>query len=95
MIDIVSTFRSYALNQDGSQRPPDEVIQVRVSLLLDAAAGIERLVKQNNVLVRKCDPFLSSADLKAVDKHCDWVAFGHAYRAMLNVRAELSGDKHE
>lgn len=58
-------------------------------------AEIERLVKQNNVLVRKCDPFLSSADLKAVDKHCDWVAFGNAYRAMLNVRAALSGEKHE
>jgi hypothetical protein len=61
----------------------------------NSAREIERLVKQNNVLVRKCDPFLSSADLKAVDKHCDWVAFGHAYRAMLNVRAALSGDKHE
>jgi hypothetical protein len=42
MIDIASTFRSYALSQDGSQRPPDEVIPVRVSLLLDAAAEIER-----------------------------------------------------
>jgi hypothetical protein len=43
MIDIVSTFRSYALSQDGSQRPPNEVIPVRVSLLLEAAAEIERL----------------------------------------------------
>ena len=43
MIDIVSTLRGYALSQDGSPRPPDEVIPVRVSLLLDAAAEIERL----------------------------------------------------
>ncbi len=49
MIDIVSTFRSYALHQDGSQRPPDEVIPVRVSLLLDAAAEIERLQTQHPI----------------------------------------------
>jgi hypothetical protein len=65
------------------------------ALLLTGANAIERLVEQNNVLVRKCDPFLSSADLKAVDKHCDWVAFGHAYRAMLNARAALTGKDDE
>lgn len=52
-------------------------------------AANERLVEQNNTLVRQCDPNLSSSDLKAVDRHCDWVAFGHAYRAMLNARAAL------
>lgn len=55
-------------------------------------AKCERLVDENNRLVRLCDPFLSSADLKAVDKHCDWVAFGHAYRAMRNSRAALGGE---
>ena len=55
-------------------------------------AKCERLVAENNRLVRLCDPFLSSADLKAVDKHCDWVAFGHAFRAMRNSRAALGGD---
>jgi hypothetical protein len=78
---------------DGSD--PDEDCVKAADTIASLTAEIERLVKQNNVLVRKCDPFLSSADLKAVDKHCDWVAFGHAYRAMLNVRAALSGDKHE
>jgi len=69
------------------------IIRDQADTIASLTAEIERLVKQNNVLVRKCDPFLSSADLKAVDKHCDWVAFLHAYRAMLNVRAALSGDK--
>lgn len=58
---------------------------------LTAANG--RLIEQNNILVRKCEPFLSSADLKVVDRHCDWVSFGHAYRAMLNARAALGEEK--
>jgi len=79
MIDIVSTFRSYALNQDGSQRPPDEVIPVRVSLLLDAAAGIERLKAA-----------LEQA-LRYVER--DEVAHGRQFGTGNAIRAALSGDK--
>lgn len=43
MSDIVGTFRSYALDKDNCPRMGSEVIPVRVSLLLEAAAEITRL----------------------------------------------------
>lgn len=49
-------------------------------------SDVERLKTYNNTLTFLCDSNLSSRDMKAVDRHCDWVAFGHAYRAMLNDR---------
>jgi hypothetical protein len=49
-------------------------------------ARADVLLSKNNALTELCNSALSGDDLKAVDKHCDWVAFGHAYRAMLNVR---------
>ena len=82
MIDIVSTYRSYALNQDGSQRTPDEVIQVRVSLLLDAAAEIERLTIE-----------VEAAKKFGTGFYCEKVTDGvrEVYRGF--ARAALSGDK--
>lgn len=87
MTDIVERLRHCSENcgdeylHELAGRAADEIERLR--------AANEKLVEQNNMLVRKCDPHLSSADLKAVDRHCDWVAFGHAYRAMLNSRAAL------
>jgi cell division protein FtsB len=61
-------------------------------------ARVDVLLSKNNALTELCNSALSSDDMKAVDKHCDWVAFGHAYRAMLNVRrarAELQDESDE
>lgn len=105
MTDIVEKLRGYARDDhergcqgreydcscgyDGKRDPLLEEAAAEIERL---RAKCERLVAENNRLVRLCDPFLSSADLKAVDKHCDWVAFGHAYRAMRNSRAALGGE---
>jgi hypothetical protein len=82
MIDIVSTFRSYALSQDGSQRPPDEVIPVRVSLLLEAAAEIERL----RAVLEDAYTFLGGVDDASEIR-----------QRIIHVLqpAALSGDKHD
>jgi len=93
MSDISIVVRLLHCSENCGDEYLRELTGKAANTIASLTAEIERLVKQNNVLVRKCDPFLSSADLKAVDKHCDWVAFGHAYRAMLNVRAALSGDR--
>ena len=53
-------------------------------------SDVERLKTYNNTLTFLCDPYLYSRDLKVVDRHCDWVAFGHAYRAMLNDRRMIA-----
>jgi hypothetical protein len=89
MIDIVSTFRSYALSQDGSQRPPDEVIPVRVSLLLEAAAENERLQTQRDTaisFIRTLYPITISSSERAI---------AHRLYCEANGFFALSGDKHE
>ena len=43
MSDLVSTFRSYALDKDNCPRMDTEVVYVRVGLLLEAADRIEQL----------------------------------------------------
>jgi hypothetical protein len=34
---------------------------------------------------------LSSAERRLIDKHCDWVAFGHAWNAVMKGRRALEG----
>ena len=29
---------------------------------------------------------ISEAERKAIDKHCDWIAFGHAWNAVMKMR---------
>ena len=55
--------------------------------LLEAADEIARL---HNLLRMP----LSSAEMKLVDKNCDWIAFGHAWNAVIKSRlAALSTNK--
>ena len=84
MSDIASTFRSYALNQDGTPRSPDEVIPVRVGLLLEAAAENERLTIEVEAAKKFGDGFYGEKVTEGVRE---------VYRGF--ARAALSGDKQE
>lgn len=56
----------------------DEMLKVQ-SVHDDLTAEIKRL---RNLLRLP----LSSAELKLVDKHCDWLGFGHAWNAIIKRR---------
>lgn len=47
---------------------------------------IEELTKEVRRMRNLLRAPLSSAELKLVDKNCDWVAFGHAWNAVVKHR---------
>jgi hypothetical protein len=72
-------------------------VGVPTRLELEAADEIERLEKENRRLSNLLKMPLSSAELKLVDKNCDWVAFGHAWNAVIKHRlaALTIGELHD
>ncbi len=75
-------------------RKPEALIGVFVKQLNAALADenaaliaeIERLKADNNTLRLAVSSALLPEELKLVDKNCDWVAFGHAFRAVMKKR---------
>jgi hypothetical protein len=56
----------------------------------DAAAEIERLQNENRHLRNALSVQISVNELKIIDKHCDWVAFAHAWDAVMKHRLHES-----
>ncbi len=73
----------YDSKTQGAEWHEDELCQ-------EAAARISALEAENKRLrneITSCK-MLTPNDLKAVDKHCDWVAFKHAWNGVWNSRAK-------
>jgi hypothetical protein len=71
MTDILTLARSY-LKANAAESGADVLI--------------EELTKEVTRLRNLHTSPLSSAELKLVDKNCDWVAFGHAWNAVVKHR---------
>jgi hypothetical protein len=78
-IDRDSAIRRANITE--SQR--DAAVAEAVKLDVRVAELVER------VNAHSFEKMLSSADLKAAEKHCEWVAFQHAWNAVMNARAAL------
>lgn len=47
-------------------------------------AGADEIVRLRNILRAP----LSSAEMRLIDKHCPWIAFSHAWNAVIKGRLE-------
>lgn len=93
MTDLVATLRHWV---EALQDPT--IAQSTVSDIAlfnegcvseDIAKAADEIVKLRNSL----DAPLSSEENRLIDKHCDWVAFRHAWNAVMKRRREaLSRD---
>jgi hypothetical protein len=64
--------------------------------LLAAADRIEAQYRRNKELEAALTPLLTATELKLVEKNCDWVAFQHAFSALMKSRrAALAGEKKD
>lgn len=57
--------------------------------MTDKATAWDKLAEKNAEISELRNALLaplSSAELKLVDKNCDWVAFGHAWNAVMKSR---------
>lgn len=54
--------------------------------LIQADHDLKSLDEENRRLLQIIGAPLSSEEMRLVDKHCDWVAFGHAWNAVMKRR---------
>jgi hypothetical protein len=59
----------------------------------DAADRIEAQDKRNKEMEAALTPLLTATELKLVEKNCDWVAFQHAFSALMKSRRAALGEK--
>lgn len=77
MTDILELSRSY-LKANAAETGADVLI--------------EELSKEVARLRSLLGMPLSSAELKLIDKHCEWVQFGHAWNAVIKHRLAALGE---
>jgi len=79
--DLVKHLRS----GDVSIKMPDGSIQYVNHVAADRIEQLESIASPN----------LTSSELKIIEKNCDWVAFQHAFGALMKHRRAALGEKKE
>jgi hypothetical protein len=76
-----NSFRLTPVPEKMLKEATNEIAQLRARIVeLEAALNTQQL---------------TSEELKAAEKHCDWVAFKHAFNAVMNLRAARAAYRGE